>query len=453
MHDSRGIAPGDLFVALPGQSADGHTFLEDAFDRGACGALVSDPSAGPEDAPNLIVVDDPGSALLRLATARRKALAATLVGITGSNGKTTTRALLAQALRETDDDPAIFSAPKNYNTEIGLPLALLAMPETASIGLFELGAECPGDIELLVDTLVPHIGLITTIGPSHLDGFGSIDAVAEEKWRLVEGLPPDGLAVVNADCPRLRDRATRAAVECLTVGLNHGEVRARLEAVAPRLILTIDDDPSLYLDVPLAGLHNATNLLLAAVTARRLGTPPEQIEARLRTFTSVAHRLRPIPTSFGTVLDDTYNANPASATAALDVLAQLGSTDAGRLFVFGEMCDLGSDSDRYHDEVLDRALSLELDAILPVGDGATAACRRRPEAVFIESDRSCLAQTIQSHCSDSRAWIVLIKGSRALELEELVDELLAADRGPRAHGRSGRDSGSKPSASNTNRSE
>ncbi len=423
VHDSREISEGDLFVALRGRRSDGHAFLRDVFARGACGALISDPSAAPDDAHNLIVVDDTLGALQRLASTWREALDATFVGITGSNGKTTTRALLAHVLSGPGRVRGVFNAPKNYNTEVGLPLALLAMPEAASIGLFELGADRPGDIAALADVLAPQVGLITSVGPSHLDGLGSVEAVAREKWSLVERLPPDGTAFVNADSPDLRRLMQDADDRCTSVGIEHGEVRGRVEEETPRLVLTVGDPP-MRLASPLIGRHNAVNLLLAGVTAYRLGVPPRAIEERIETFLPVPHRLEPIDAPFGTILDDTYNANPASTAGALRALARCGGPETRRVFVFGEMRELGPDADRYHREVVDLALDLGIDAVLPVGARAADACRTRSSPAIRFVDRDELDRTIHALCLDSRDAFVLVKGSRALKLERLVDELV-----------------------------
>ncbi len=424
VHDSRAVAEGDLFVALRGAQSDGHAFLADAFARGACSALVRDPDLAPSDARNLIVADDPLAGLQTLAAAWRRRLCATLVGITGSNGKTTTRALLAHLLTDPADPGAVFNAPKNYNTEIGLPLALLAMPEAALLGLFELGTERPGEIAALAAILAPKTGLITSIGPSHLSGFRTVEAVADEKWTLIEGLADDGVAFVNADSPELRRRAEDASKRVIPVGLDHGAIRGRLERKVPTLVLAIDE-PKMRLECPLIGRHNASNLLLAAVTAARLGIPPRTIEERAKSFQPVPHRLQSISTVFGTILDDTYNANPASTSGALRALAQLGRKATQRVFIFGEMRDLGPEADRYHREIADLALDLGIDAILPVGETAISACRTRPHGAVSIVERSDLATAVRALCG-KRESIVLVKGSRELELERLVAELVGS---------------------------
>ena len=421
VHDSRDIEEGDLFVALPGRHADGHTFLGEAFRRGACGALISDPRQAPDDAPNLLVVTDPLHALQRLASAWRESLRAPLIAVTGTNGKTTTRTLLAHYLQ---GDRKTFTAPKNYNTEIGLPLALLAMPSDAEVGVFELGAERPGEIGSLTGILHPAVGIITSVGPGHLAGFLTVDAVVQEKWSLIAGLPHDGLAVVDGDSPLLRERAADLSLRCITVGFDHGTVRGRLVREFPRLEVHLED-PKLVLNAPLLGRHNAVNLLLAALTAIELGVPPPLVEQRTPSFRPVPHRLQPLPAPFGTILDDTYNANPDSTRAALQVLAKSGPPSARRLFIYGDMLDLGRDSAWYHEEIAAWAGRLGIDKILPVGERAIRACRAVHPPGFVDTGREDIVRRIRALLT-GKDNVVLVKGSRALGLERLVEELLAA---------------------------
>lgn len=422
-HDSRLIENGDLFVALPGARVDGHRFALAAFQRGACAALIAEDTETPPEIPNQIVVPNTLAALQALARAWRSFCSARRAAITGSNGKTTTRALLEHLL---GGAPAAFGAPQNYNTEIGLPLALLAMPAEAQIGVFELGAGEPGDIAQLAEILRPDVGIITSVGPSHLDRFGSIEAVAREKWTLAEALPAGGLLLMNADCDSLRQRLASSPPACrvVRVGIEQGEIRGRVQLEAPRLELTVDE-PAMRLACPLLGRHNAGNLLLAAAAAAELGVPVASIEERAASFTPIPHRLQPIAASFGTILDDTYNANPASAEAALRVLAACGPPGTRRVFVFGDMLDLAEIAETAHERIAELALQLSIDTILPVGEHATRACRAVGASAFLYVDRADLVDAL-SHAAGAKA-IVLVKGSRALGLEGLVNELLQGD--------------------------
>jgi len=416
VHDSRTVEPGDLFVALRGARTDGHAFLGEVFRRGACGSLVADAGGIPEDTPGLIVVADPLEALQRLASAWRDRLPSKQIGITGSFGKTTTRTLTAHLLRTAF---TVHEPPGNFNTEIGLPLALLAMPEAAEVGVFELGAERPGDIGFLAELLRPYIAVLTGVGPSHLDGFGSIEAIAEEKWSLVAGLDRSAIAFVNADSPHLLTRIPKAPCAVRSVGVEAGNLRGRVERDVPELVLEVDE-PRMHLRVPLLGAQNASNVLLAVACALHLGVKPQTIEEAIGDYVPPHQRLRALEAPFGTVLDDTYNANPASVKAALRVLAAYGAPDAHRVFVFGDMLGLGEASDRMHREIVGFAESLGIDRILPVGERAAAACGvAAPKA----EDRP---RTVRSVFREGEN-VVLVKGSRALALEHLVAALLRKD--------------------------
>ena len=419
VHDSRLIEKGDLFVALRGAKTDGHAFLDEAFRRGACGAIVAEGTQPSRTARGLVVVMDPLAALQRLASAWRDRLSATIIGITGSNGKTTTRSLLAHLLGA---QRSVHQPPENYNTEIGLPLALLAMPATCKIGVFELGTQAPGEIALLASVLRPTIGIVTDVGPSHLAGLESLDAVAEEKWSLIEAIPDSGLAFIHADSPHLSKRAERAHCQLCSVGLTNGSFRGRVVASVPRLVVQVAE-PQLRLETKLVGYHNAGNALLAAACAARLGLPGDVLEEAMRGFEPPAHRLRPLEAPFGTVLDDTYNANPASMEGALRVLSEYGSPKAHRVFVFGDMLDLGEASERLHREIVERALSFGIDQIIPIGERATAACGNRSANRLLPADHCAQAAELRKQLS-ARENVVLVKGSRDLGLEKLVDELL-----------------------------
>ncbi len=420
IHDSRLVCPGDLFVALPGRRTDGHDHLEDAFARGACAAFVSQSRPIPRNGRNLIFVPDTLAALQTWAAAWRGQSGATFVGITGTNGKTTVKRLLGHLLAA---HAACYVAPHNYNTEIGLPLALLAMPAGSAFGVFELGADRTGDIAALARILRPTWGLITSIGPGHLEGLGTLEAVAEEKSALVDGLPTDGVAVLPAESTRLMKRAATVSCDVLTVGLTRGDVRGRVLRSIPQLEVELER-PRITLSCPLIGAHHAVNVLLACAAAHAMGTPWDAIRERTETFPPLPHRLERVSTPTATVLDDTYNANPASAEGALRVLAEIDPAASFRVFVFGEMRGLGAETDRYHRQILDLALSLPIDLILPVGEAAVDACRDAVSStVALMPDRRRLLQRLRSLPKDA---VVLVKGSRALGLETLVDDLTAS---------------------------
>jgi len=425
IHDSRLVQKGDLFVALRGARTDGHAFLEEAFIRGACGALISETGAIPDSGRNLIVVEDTQVALSSLASAWRRELSATFVGITGTCGKTTTKAILAHLLEK---NLRVFSAPHNYNTEIGLPLALLEMPPSAQIGIFELGTSAPGEIAPLAALLSPKIAILTMIGHGHLSGFGNVEAIAQEKWELVRALPTGESAIINLDSPELSRLANEWLGEIVSVGLQGGMVHGKIVGASPGIIIEVENPP-LWLETNLLGRHNATNILSAVACALELGLAKETIENQMRTFVPFLHRLNLLPVPFGHILDDTYNANPDSTRAALFTLASLDLPTERRGFVFGNMLDLGEDSPRFHHEIIDLALRLGIGPIFPVGDLATEAARGAiedaPTGTFVFSSQENLADSIRKTLRGKRN-IILVKGSRDMDLDRLVTELSAS---------------------------
>ncbi len=422
IHDSRLVQEGDLFVALKGERADGHAFLGEAFARGACGAIVSDRKVIPEAGRNVICVEDSLQALGALAAAWREELSATFVGITGSCGKTTTKGLLAHLL---EGGFHVFAAPESFNTEIGLPLALVSMSTSAQVGIFELGASAPGEIAPLASLLSPQIAILTMVGRTHLEGFGDLKAVAKEKWELVRALPSDGTVVVNIDCPEFAPFIEQETRRLVSFGLESGMVRGAVTRSVPDLHVKIVEPP-LRLISPLIGRHNATNLLGAVSCALHLGVPPQTIEERVATFGPVSHRLQLLRAPFGYLLDDTYNANPEATRAALHVLAELDLPVERRGFVFGDMLELGEESPRLHREVLEFALSLGISPIFPVGEAATQATEEMltsgPSGTFVLTRREELADHIKKELQGKQN-LLLVKGSRRLGLEYLVEQL------------------------------
>ncbi len=425
VHDSREVEEGDLFVALQGERTDGHLYLQDVFAKGAGGAIISDREAIPPRSRNVIVVADTRRALLDLARAWRARLEATFVGITGTCGKTTTKELLAHLVA---GEREVFAAKGNYNTDVGLSLSLLAMPTSAQVGVFEVGAGGPGEILPLARLLSPDLAVVTLVGQGHLAGFGDVATVAREKWDLVKTLSASGTAIVNADCPELVALAIDWQGRLVTFGLAAGALRGHVLQVSPSLVVETPSPP-LRLESPLLGRHNATNLLAAVGAALALGVPPASLEARCTTFDGPPHRLRLASAPFGHLLDDSYNANPESTAAALETLAELDMGDVTRAFVFGDMLELGPDAGHCHDEILDLALRLGIGPIFPVGAEATAAAHRaapaRAPGTFIVCPRADLVLRVREALSRHRS-VLLVKGSHVLGLDEVV-EVLAQD--------------------------
>jgi UDP-N-acetylmuramoyl-tripeptide--D-alanyl-D-alanine ligase len=302
------------------------------------------------------------------------------------------------------------------------------MSSDAQVGIFELGASAPGEIAPLAALLSPKIAILTMVGHGHLSGFGCVEAIAQEKWELVRALPTGESAIINLDCPELSRLADGWMGEIISIGLQGGMLHGKIVETCPGLIIEVENPP-LRLETNLLGRHNATNILSAVACALKLGLAKETIENRMKTFKPFLHRLNLLSTTFGHLLDDTYNANPDSTRAALLTLASLDLPTEQWGFVFGNMLDLGDDSPRFHREMIDLALCLGIGPIFPVGDFATEAARGAvkdaPAGTFVFSSQEDLADSIRKALKGKRN-ILLIKGSRDMNLDRLVTELSAS---------------------------
>ncbi|HEX2047071.1 MAG TPA: UDP-N-acetylmuramoyl-tripeptide--D-alanyl-D-alanine ligase, partial [Acidimicrobiales bacterium] len=336
--DSRLVQGGELFVAVRGER-DGHDFVGAAFEAGASATLVS-VDVGREPA---ILVPDTASALTALASAARDRLPAKVVGITGSVGKTSTKDLLSAALARRW---RVSASPKSFNNELGVPLTVLNAPDDTEALVVEMGARGKGHVAALCAVARPLVGVVTTVGISHAEFFGTVEDIVQAKGELVEALPADGTAVLNAEVPPVAGMATRTAARVLTFGLDEGDVRAGG--------VTLDDDlrPSFRLrspwgdaDVRLAvrGQHQVANALAAAAAALACDTPLEDVATGLGQAQLSPWRMQLERAPSGAlVLNDAYNANPLSAEAALRALAELpGGRRTALLGIMAELGDVG----------------------------------------------------------------------------------------------------------------
>ncbi len=428
--DSRTLGSGDLFVALPGERVDGHDFLGAAGAAGAAGALV----ARPDDALPCVVVDDPLTALGRLATAvhlRLTAAGLRTVGITGSSGKTSTKDLLGQVLATAG--PTV-SPPGSYNNDIGLPLTVLDADAGTRFLVLEMGARGPGHIARLCAVARPQVGAVLNVGSAHLGEFGSADGVAQAKGELVEALPADGTAVLNADDARVAAMAGRTRARVLTTGRGAGaDVRATDVALddsaRPRFTL-VTDGGSHPVSLRVVGEHQVANALSAAAAALALGMPAADVaaalsaaEPRSRWRMEVARRPDGV-----TVVNDAYNANPESMRAALAALA--GLPGERRIAVLGGMAELGPGAPAEHERLGRDAAAGDVDVIVAVGpdavgiaDGAVAAGRRAGEESVHVADRTAARELLDGLLRPGD--VVLVKASRSYALELLAADLLA----------------------------
>jgi UDP-N-acetylmuramoyl-tripeptide--D-alanyl-D-alanine ligase len=407
--DSRKIIPGMLFAALPGQHFDGHDFMQQATERGAVAVLVCRDVE--TDLPRLLVADVL-SALGILAGYWRMECQPKVVGITGSNGKTTVKEMVASILRRKG---TVLATEGNLNNELGLPLTLFQLDKSYDYAVLEMGASNPGDISYLAGITRPDVGLITNIGAAHLQGFINLEGVARAKGELYASLPGDGVAIINAAEPwvEMWQSINKAATIYFFNGEGENQVQAR--HVAGNLVVnTPVGDFSLQL--PLLGQHNLTNALAATAVCLALDVPLTDIRAGLEAVKPVPGRLGLVRTSAGwTVIDDTYNANPASLYAALQVLAKQNGES---WLVLGDMKELGTDSRKIHAELGDAARSLGVKRLFALGDASTATVDAFGEMAVHFSSRDGLIEALRSQLRPGVA--CLVKGSRSMGMEHVV---------------------------------
>jgi UDP-N-acetylmuramoyl-tripeptide--D-alanyl-D-alanine ligase len=433
--DSRAVAPGDLFVAVEGERVDGHRFLGAAAAAGAVAALCSRPDA----ALPCVVVADPVVALGRLAMGVHGRLTAgglRTLGITGSSGKTSTKDLLGQVLAA--DGPTV-SPPGSYNNDIGLPLTVLAADEDTRYLVLEMGSRGPGHIARLCGVARPQVGVVLNVGSAHLGEFGSPEAIAEAKGELVEALPEDGTAVLNADDPRVLGMAPRTRARVLTTGLGaDADVRAAGVALdesarARFTLLAAGEEHPVALQV--VGRHQVANALSAAGAALAVGLGPGTVAAALSAAGSRSRwRMEVERRADGvTVVNDAYNANPESMRAALAALA--GLPGQRRIAVLGGMAELGPDAAAEHERLGRDAVAAGVDLLVAVGpdavgiaDGASAAGlgegRGAGEVSVHVPDRAAARELLSGVLRPGD--VVLVKASRSYGLELLAADLLAA---------------------------
>jgi len=415
--DTRKVVPGDLFVAIKGEHADGHDYLADAAARGAVAALVTRTIEG---ALPQVLVKDATLALGDLASAVRAQHHVRVVGITGSNGKTTVKTLTASILSR---HGRTHVSSGNYNNELGLPLTLLSMPQDTQFAVLEMGAGKPGDIDYLAAIARPDVGLVTLIAPAHLERMGSIEGVAETKGALYQALPADGVAIINADDAFASFFAGLVGSrKVLRFGLDHkADVGADIldQGIdGSRFVLSTPQGDA-EVSLPLPGRHNIANALAAAAVALALEVPLDTIVIGLEQVSGVSGRLRRITTRGGwTLIDDSYNANPSSMMAAIDTLLL---AHGERWLVLGDMAELGTDARALHAGIGQRARDSGVDRLFAVGplNAATVEAFGAQGEHF--ADKVSLIAALKNQLHDGVT--CLIKGSRSAGMEQVVAAL------------------------------
>jgi len=417
--DSRSIVPGQVFIAIRGESFDGHDYIAQAVEKGAIAVVCLKASSGV-DVPQWIVPDTI-RALAEMASLNRQQHPCPVIALTGSNGKTTVKEMIAAILPQPS-----FATRGNLNNHIGVPLSVLALESKHRCAVFELGANHRGEIAHTVAIVKPQVTLINNIAPAHIEGFGSIDGVAEAKGEIHEGLMPEGTAVINDDDAyahfwdeRLLGRKILRFSKTKPTDIYAQSLTFNAEGCGRFLLVTPHGQEWIQLNVP--GQHNVSNALAAAACTTALGISLSEIATALSGFSGVAGRMTyRHGKKRALIIDDTYNANLRSTIAAIDVLAH---RPGRRIFVFGDMGELGTYSQQHHQDVGDAARVRGVDLLLTCGNQSRWATSAFGKTARHYEEQDNLIKDLLPQLDENTT--VLVKGSRSSAMENVVHRLLA----------------------------
>lgn len=412
--DTRAIAPGNCFLALAGERFDAHDFLDQAVASGAAALVVSRaPRAGTLTIP-VYVVDDTLVALGDLARYRRRAWARRVVGVAGSNGKTSTKELLAGALGSAF---TVHATRGNLNNRIGVPLTLLAIPDAADVAIIELGTSIPGEIAMLRSIAEPDVAVVTSIAEEHLEGFGSLEGVLREESEAVRDV---ACAVIPSHEHALEAIARHTARSVVTAGLDAGDVHASSWHLADdgSGVAVVD---GVTVHSPLRGVHNVRNMLLAIAVAHELGVNTQDAARGIAGLTPPSMRSSWERIGDSLVINDAYNSNPGSAIAALEMLG--AAPGDVKVAVLGTMRELGDSAQRCHDDVARAAIASDARVIAGLGDFADAFARVAPDdpRVVTAPDVDELWHALAPRLVPGAT--ILLKASRGVRLERILPHL------------------------------
>ncbi|WP_042357647.1 UDP-N-acetylmuramoyl-tripeptide--D-alanyl-D-alanine ligase [Bacillus rubiinfantis] len=424
--DSRNIEPGNLFVPFRGEHVDGHRYVEEAIGKGAAAALwQADVPNPPENLP-ILIVDDCLVALQELARAYRHELNVKVVGITGSNGKTTTKDITSSLLSL---KYKVQKTEGNFNNHLGLPLTVLSLREDTDIAVLEMGMSGRGEIAFLTKLACPDAVVITNIGESHLLDLGSREAIAEAKLEILQGLKPGGLAVLHGDEPLLMERIHQyqGDIELQTFGRNDSNDLYPIDIVQLEHgnRFKINASPETF-ELPVLGTHNILNALAAMMIARHFSIPFEIMQQGLKGIKLTNMRMELVEGRHGEkIINDAYNASPTSMMAAIELVANLQGYER-KILVLGDMLELGPEEEQYHIQIGAGLNPEQIDLLFTYGElGSHIASGARAvlgeNRVFAFKKKEELIQQLKHHVNEHT--LVLVKASRGMKLEEIVKNL------------------------------
>ncbi len=423
--DSRKVNPGELFIALKGERFDGHNFLKAYADAGGTAAVVMDDS--PEiSGITLVKVENTLTALGDIARYYRRHFSVPVIGITGSNGKTTTKDLLASILRQ---ELSIISTEANYNNEIGLPLTLFKINKEIQIVVVEMGMRGLGQIRQLAGIAEPTHGIITNVGLTHLELLKTQHNIAKAKAELVESLPKAGLAVLNGDDPLVREMRQSTNAKVVLYGIDGVDLDYRAEEVRTKEtgsgFTVYFKGGNIPVEIPIPGKHNILNALAAIATAKELGLSDQAVQNGLMKPQLTEKRLDIISINGYRIIDDTYNASPTSVKAALDVLSTVTDGNQRKVAVLADMLELGPSAADIHREIGIYAGKSGVNYLFAFGESAREYIAGINETAKEKgeyfSDKQALINRLKQYIKPGD--FILVKGSRGMKMEEVVSAL------------------------------
>lgn len=415
--DTRSIEKGDLYIAIKGDRFDGHDFIAQAGDAGAVGALVSQQQS--IEIPQICVADT-RLALGELAASWRRKFEGKLIGITGSNGKTTVKEMCNSILSGAFSANEVLCTKGNLNNDIGMPMTLLLLRDAHQYAVIEMGANHVGEIDYLTNIARPDVAVITNVGPAHLEGFGSVEQIARAKSEIYGGLTTQGTAVINLDdsyASYWHDICEGRSIATFSMQDTSADVFARIENDG---FIMHTPAGKAYVQLNLPGRHNVMNALAATAATLAVGVDLKSIVRGLSGFAGVKGRLSSSLASNGAcIIDDTYNANPLSLKAAMDVLVGM---QGEHWLVLGDMAELGAEAEALHFDVGRHAKTLGITRLFAVGKTTQKAVEGFGKGAGFFEDRQQLVEEIKNEMQSDT--IILVKGSRSMAMEKIVARLL-----------------------------
>lgn len=415
--DTRKITSGCIFFALKGDNFDANNFAEQALKDGAAYAVVDNPEVAKSD--KFILVDNVLKALQQLATYHREQLNIPVIGLTGSNGKTTTKELINAVLSQKFKTSATLG---NLNNHIGVPLTLLAIEPDVEIAIVEMGANHQKEIEMLCQIAKPDFGLITNVGKAHLEGFGGFEGVKKGKGELYTFIEKNkGTVFINEDNPHLKEMANNHIFkEAVYYGMSDsGLISGKLLANDPYLKVEWSDKTDQYqVKTNLTGIYNFENILAAITIGVKFGLSAEEINTGINIYNPQNNRSQIIKTGSNTIIGDFYNANPSSMLVAIENIARLDAE--AKTLILGDMFELGEESPLEHKLIIEKALSFSFDQVIFIGEEFYEFSKEHNNAQFFKTT-SDFKSTFAEHTISQN--LILLKGSRGMKLETLLENL------------------------------